>query len=82
MRSLGIASAMFAMGGASPVFGWMIDNVDTAPEPVWMCLWGVALLAFSKTLHVRRRQGVKGTRTSLPARPRGLGISYPRAAQG
>lgn len=62
MRLTAIASAVFAVVGHTPSVGWIPDGALSAPEPIWLALWGVALIGFSSTLRTRVRLAAQAER--------------------
>ena len=59
MRMTALVSALFTLAGTTPTFTWIPDGALLAPEPMWLALWGLALIGFSKTIRasVRARAG-------------------------
>ena len=55
MRLIAIASAVFAGVTESLGIGWITERALGGSEPLWLALWGVALIGFSSTLRGRSR---------------------------
>lgn len=51
MQLTAIASAFFALAGSTPKLVSL--PVLGIPEPLWLALWGIALIGFSSTLRAR-----------------------------
>ena len=69
MRLTAVASAIFAFAGNTP--GVMpFHIVFSAPEPIWLVLWGIALLTLSRKPATGRRLNTSDrlevVRRSLP----------------
>lgn len=62
MRLTAIASAVFAVVGHTPSLGWIPEGALSAPEPMWLALWGLALIGFSSTLRTRARAAAQPER--------------------
>lgn len=55
MRLTAMASAIFAVAGTTPNLVRISDGALSAPEPMWLALWGLALIGFSSSLRARVR---------------------------
>jgi hypothetical protein len=55
MRLIAIASAVFAGVTQSLGLGWITERALGGSEPLWLALWGVALIGFSSSLGGRSR---------------------------
>jgi hypothetical protein len=55
MRFTAVASALFAVAGTTPDITWISNGAFSAPEPMWLALWGLALIGISSSLRTRAR---------------------------
>jgi len=53
MQLTALASAFLAIAGNTP--NLVSIPAMSVPEPMWLALWGVALIGFSSTLRARTR---------------------------
>ena len=67
MRLISMASALVAVVGTTPSVVGFSETTLNAPEPMWLALWGFALIAASSRLHGRMRR----------ARPRPESVDQP-----
>lgn len=54
MKLAAVGSALIAFGHAAGLEAWA--SLSNSPEPLWMVLWGVALLSFAAAAREDRRR--------------------------
>lgn len=79
MRFTAIASAIFAAAGTTPDVAWISNGAISAPESMWLALWGIALIGISSSLRTRGRSASKPEEHSAAAGLDGMQPSVVRS---
>lgn len=53
MKTVGVFAAFLTVAGGVPGAIWSRIGAFEAPEPIWLAVWGVALITLSNRLRVR-----------------------------